>query len=132
MSQAALLLRTLRRWGVEVAAGPQGVTYRAPKGVLTVAMKAELSIHKHELWRLLAAESEVWELHDRIHGLFAAIREARRAGDAAERERLWAEHAELADRYGEAFDRFAALAGDWWVELIESRPARQTELAGMR
>ncbi len=125
-----LLLVQLRRLGMDVEADAGTLKCTAPKGVMTAELKASIATYKVELVELLKAEAEVDRLFREVLQLMEAA-----AADPIHRDRLEARQAELANGpYFEALEQLIALAGDSWVELVESRSPRpvQPQLIGVR
>lgn len=136
MTQAGTLLMALRRRGVELEAPEAGgLHYRAPAGVVTPELRRRLVELKVDLRDLVAAEAEALRLHREILSAWEVRTRADLARNAAEVERRDAEIARLQEPYGAAMERYWALAGDDWEQLlngIAAAAAPQRELAGVR
>lgn len=131
-----LLLVRLRRMGIDLSEDGGRLLCTVPPGVMTADLKATIATYKMEILELLTAEPEVSRLHREIEGLWGAMGAAIAAGNYRSYEELDRRRAELANGpVLEALERLIALAGDSWVELLESRrPPRpvQSELVGVR
>lgn len=86
---ASELVEHLRQRGAVLSAGPAGVAYRAPRGVVTEAIRSELLARKAELAELLLAEADFHRLFDRVEELraAAAANERYAIADWAEKQR---------------------------------------------
>ncbi len=130
-----LLLIHLRGQGVQLSVDDGRLRAVVPSRLMTPEIKDTIAIYRVELIELLEAEAKVKRLDAEIMDLIERAGNAYANGDYPMYDHLTARRLEMANGpLIDALERLIDLAGDGWVELVESKPVQpvQRELVGVR